>query len=108
MLEKLPHHEAEPLQTAEDEIPPLISLRPESRSALASILTRENQSQNSVDDTVATAIAVFHVITDHLSQQDSTVILHTKGQGLTTLDVNSAVSKDIRTVFRQVKPPRTK
>jgi redox-regulated HSP33 family molecular chaperone len=108
MLEKLPRHEAEPLQTAEDAIPPLISLRPESRDALAAILTRKNQSQNTIDDAVATAIAVFDVITAHLTQKDSSVILHTRGQGLTTLEVNGAGSTDVRTVFRQVKPPRTK
>jgi hypothetical protein len=108
MLEKVPHNQTEPLQNAEDGIPKSITLRPESRSALESILTRENQQKNSVDVTVATAIAVFDVITKHLSEKDSSVILHTKGKGLTTLEVNNASAENIRTVYKKSKHPRTR
>jgi hypothetical protein len=94
----------QPERTDRKPVPETVALRPESRTALAEILMRRREEQASAEDVVATALEVFNVITDHLSQKDSKVILHKAGEGLKTLHINSL--NTTRTVYRSIKPPK--
>jgi len=74
------------------------------------ILKRDGQAHTKPEDVVALAVEVFNVLTEHLSQKDSKVILHTQGVGLQTLDITSSstrATQGIRTIEKRVLQPKT-
>jgi threonine synthase len=86
-----------------------IPLDPHSQEAIEAIRKREGQEHTTAEDTVAVAIEVFNVLTEHLSRKDSSVILYTLGESLKTLNIRSSSTiqpQGGRTIEKQVQPPK--
>ena len=83
-------------------------LRENTRDTLDAILSREKQA--TPEDVVAMSIEVFNVITEHLSQKDAVVFLHTPGESLQTLHLGrtpGSYTKGVRTQHKTLNPTRT-
>ena len=106
MTEKQEHAPQSSPTPEPERVPETLYLKPESRKALAEIQKRfDNKEQVSAEDVVANAIDVFNVLTHHLSQKDSTVMLYTLGESPKTLHIPH-VGGHKRAAKRTVMPPK--
>jgi predicted xylose isomerase-like sugar epimerase len=77
--------------------------------AIQEIRKRSGHTDATPEDVVAMAVEVFNVLTEHLSQKDSKVILYTQGVGLKTLEITSSSTsaiQGVRTIKKRVQPPK--